>query len=86
MQIIREHCEQGNVPITQFVRFGEYLVQDSASMRVVPVKLTQELENFVDSAFVEDVVHKVSNEEFDVGTLFLLAGCTFWRIRLNDDE
>ena len=53
-------------------------------MWVIPVKLPQELENFVDSAFAEGVVHKMPNEEFDVSTLFLLTGCTFRRIRLSD--
>jgi hypothetical protein len=61
-------------------------MQNAASMEVVPVKLTQELENLVNSAFGEDVVHKMPNEKFGMGTLSLLSGSAFRGIRLNNNE
>jgi hypothetical protein len=86
LQVIGKHCEQSDVSIAEFVRFGKDFVQYATCVWVVPIKLTQKLKNLVDCTFGEDIIQEVPNEEFDGASLFLLARCTFRWIGLDGDE
>ena len=86
LQIIGEHCEQSDVAITEFVRFGKNFVQHATRVGIVPIKLTQKLKDLVDGTFGEDIKQEVPNEEFDGASLLLLARCTFGWIGLDGDE
>ena len=86
LQVIGKHCEQRDVSIAEFVRLGKDFMQYATCVWVVPIKLTQKLENLVDCTFGKDIMQEVPNEEFDRASLFLLARGAFRWIGLDGDE
>ena len=83
LQVVHEHREEADAPVLDLPGLREDLVQGAHDGGVGPIELADELEDFVESAFGEDVVDEVSDEELHGRAFFDADGSAFRRVALR---